>query len=125
MEENTEELIAKGHGVRHYTCGHTTRCRCKHGNSININVDSICYDCQQGATKPLDEKAPPGWKGTVKAMKKHKEISNPFALSWWMKNRGAESHYKNSDQNPPVKRYKEWLKTKDYQLYKEVFNKKD
>ena len=25
-----------------------------------------------------------GWKGTAKAMKKHKEIDNPFALTNWM-----------------------------------------
>jgi len=28
--------------------------------------------------------APPGWKGTVEEMKKHKEITNPWALAWWM-----------------------------------------
>lgn len=32
--------------------------------------------------------APPGWESTVKDMKKHKEIDNPFALAWWMKNKG-------------------------------------
>lgn len=40
----------------------------------------------------FDEVAPPGWEGTVKKMKKHKEIDNPWALAWWMKNRGAKSH---------------------------------
>jgi hypothetical protein len=62
------------------------------------------------------EVAPPGWEGTVKAMKKHsvggakkwdpkkkkdegveeeakkKKITNPYALAWWMKNQGYESH---------------------------------
>jgi hypothetical protein len=42
----------------------------------------------------LDEKAPPGFKGTVKAMKKHKDIDNPFALAWSMKNKGYKSHKK-------------------------------
>jgi hypothetical protein len=28
--------------------------------------------------------SPPGWSGTVKAMKKHKDITNPWALAWWM-----------------------------------------
>lgn len=42
----------------------------------------------------LDEKSPPGFKGTAKAMKKHKEIDNPYALSWWMKNKGMKSHRK-------------------------------
>lgn len=40
------------------------------------------------------EKAPPGFEGTVKAMKKHKEIDNPFALAWSMKNKGYKSHKK-------------------------------
>ena len=41
---------------------------------------------------PIAEKAPPGWEGTVKAMKKHPEIDNPYALAWWMKRKGAKSH---------------------------------
>ena len=31
---------------------------------------------------------PPGWEKTVKKMKKHPEIDNPWALSWHMKNKG-------------------------------------
>ena len=42
----------------------------------------------------IDEVAPPGFEGTVKAMKKHKEIDNPWALAWWMKNKGMKSHKK-------------------------------
>jgi hypothetical protein len=42
----------------------------------------------------LEEKAPEGWEGTVKAMKKHKEIDNPWALAHWMKNKGMKSHKK-------------------------------
>jgi hypothetical protein len=42
-----------------------------------------------------EESAPPGWKGTVKAMKKHKDIDNPFALAWSMKNKGYKSHKPN------------------------------
>jgi len=44
----------------------------------------------------LDEKAPPGWEGTVKAMKKNKDIENPWALAWSMKNKGEKSHKKES-----------------------------
>lgn len=40
------------------------------------------------------EVSPPGFKGTVKAMKKHKDIDNPFALAWSMKNKGYKSHKK-------------------------------
>lgn len=44
----------------------------------------------------MDEVAPPGWEGTVKAMKKHKEIENPWALAWSMKNKGQKSHVKEA-----------------------------
>jgi hypothetical protein len=63
----------------------------------------------------IEEVAPPGWEGTVKAMKKHsvggakkwnpkkkedegveeaekKKITNPYALAWWMKGKGYKSH---------------------------------
>lgn len=39
------------------------------------------------------EAAPPGWSGTVKAMKSHGDIDNPFALAWSMKNKGDRPHY--------------------------------
>jgi len=41
-----------------------------------------------------NESAPKGWEGTVKAMKKHKEIDNPWALAHYMKNKGYKSHKK-------------------------------
>lgn len=44
----------------------------------------------------LDEVSPPGWEGTVKAMKKKRgdeKIDNPWALAWWMKGKGYKSHY--------------------------------
>ena len=44
----------------------------------------------------LAEKAPKGWEGTVKAMKKHTEIDNPYALTNYMKNKGMKSHKKES-----------------------------
>lgn len=50
------------------------------------------------------EVSPPGFKGTVKAMKKHDEIDNPYALAWHMKNKGYKSHKKadGSDKNESV-----------------------
>jgi hypothetical protein len=46
--------------------------------------------------KRMDEVSPPGFKGTVKAMKKRHsdEVDNPFALAWWMKNKGYNSSKK-------------------------------
>jgi len=50
-----------------------------------------------GSDQQLAEKAPEGWEGTVKAMKKHKdEIDNPYALAHYMKNKGYKSHKKES-----------------------------
>lgn len=42
--------------------------------------------------EPMNEKAPEGWEGTVKGMKKHKEIDNPWALANYMKAKGYTSH---------------------------------
>ena len=42
----------------------------------------------------VSEVAPKGWEGTVKAMKKHKDIDNPYALTNYMKNKGYKSHKK-------------------------------
>ena len=38
--------------------------------------------------------APKGWEKTVLRMKKHSDITNPWALSWWMKNRHMHPHPK-------------------------------
>jgi hypothetical protein len=44
----------------------------------------------------LNEAAPEGWEKTVLAMKKHKEIDNPWALAHWMKKKGY--HPRNEAQ---------------------------
>ncbi|MGD9730158.1 MAG: hypothetical protein AB7V39_27790, partial [Nitrospiraceae bacterium] len=52
----------------------------------------------------VGEDSPPGWHGTVRAMKTHHhtgqgegKIDNPYALAWWMKNRGEEAHYQDQE----------------------------
>lgn len=61
----------------------------------------------------LSEESPPGWSGTVKAMKKHMPDSKAFALAWTMYKKGANPHYKDqgsstSDGKPEKKKkYKE------------------
>jgi hypothetical protein len=48
----------------------------------------------------IQEVAPPGMEGTVKAMKKHKdEIDNPYALAWYMKKKGYKSHKTKSGKD--------------------------
>ena len=58
---------------------------------IGKAVDRLTKEEVEG----IDEVAPPGFEGTVKAMKKHKEIDNPYALAWYMKNKGYKSHKKD------------------------------
>jgi hypothetical protein len=50
------------------------------------------------AADRLREVAPPGWEGTVKAMKKHSDIDNPFALAWSMKNKGMSPRKKEDEE---------------------------
>ena len=45
--------------------------------------------------------APPGWEKSIKRMKRSKDVSNPFALAWWLKNRGA-TPAKEEDAVEPV-----------------------
>ena len=54
------------------------------------------HQSTSGEQGGVAEVAPPGWEKTVKAMKKHDEIDNPFALAWSMKNKGYKSHKKES-----------------------------
>ncbi len=51
-------------------------------------------DDPRAVSKPVTEVAPPGFEKAVKAMKKDKEVDNPFAVAWAMKNKG----YKPSDE---------------------------
>lgn len=52
--------------------------------------EGICEGCYD-----MDEVAPDGWEGTVKAMKKYKKIDNPWALAYYMKSKGYKSHKKD------------------------------
>jgi hypothetical protein len=49
----------------------------------------------EGAPKAAsvkEAKAPAGWEGTVKEMKKDKDVDNPYALANWMKDEGYTPH---------------------------------
>jgi len=56
-----------------------------------VGVDEDGVDTKESAD--LEEAAPKGWGGTVKHMKKHKDIENPFALAHWMKGEGYQPHH--------------------------------
>ena len=52
---------------------------------------------EAGAFTDKESVSPEGWGGTVEHMKDHKDIDNPFALAYYMKNKGDSPHYKESD----------------------------
>lgn len=54
--------------------------------------DDYLHHRRDVISSKIDEVAPKGWEGTVKAMKKHSEIDNPWALAHYMKNKGYKSH---------------------------------
>lgn len=57
------------------------------------NPGPECTCIKEHSIEPLvDEVAPPGWENTVKGMKKHHDIKNPWALAWSMKNKGEHHH---------------------------------
>jgi hypothetical protein len=75
----------------------------------------------------VDEKAPPGFEGTVKAMKKHKDIDNPFALAWSMKNKGYKSHKKadGSMKKEEVEELEEAVSRKHFQQVADLIKTHD
>jgi hypothetical protein len=68
---------------------------------LNIIKQAMYIDDLGGETdwKGVAEVAPKGWEGTVKSMKKHSEIDNPYALTNYMKNKGYHSHKTKSGKD--------------------------
>lgn len=71
----------------------------KHGTTEKspVNEGITKKELREMIEEVLNEEAPAGWEGTVKAMKKHKDIDNPWALSHWMKNKGYKSHKRQDE----------------------------
>ena len=61
---------------------------------FHAKLDKLVHKTFGKRDDEVEETAPKGWEGTVKAMKKHKDIDNPWALAHWMKNKGYKSHKK-------------------------------
>ena len=59
--------------------------------------------------KNTEAKSPPGWEDSVKRMKKHPEIDNPWALAWHMKNKGNKPHKKKKDAMSEVTEFQDAL----------------
>jgi hypothetical protein len=66
----------------------------KFRTAISLKFDTALPEVN--LSNNIDEVAPKGWEGTVKSMKKHKDINNPWALAHWMKGKGYKSHKNES-----------------------------
>lgn len=43
-----KSLMAAGHGRKIYSCGHESRCRCKHGSELPVQkVGGLCDSCKE------------------------------------------------------------------------------
>jgi dolichyl-phosphate-mannose--protein O-mannosyl transferase len=62
--------------------------------SEKAQSDSSTDKDLEAMKESVNEVAPEGWEKTVLAMKKHKEIDNPWALAHWMKKKGYQHHKK-------------------------------
>ena len=76
-----------------------------YGGLLSNQYESFSLD------KVFKEVSPPGWEGSVRAMKKHPELGgedgkdgkNIYALAWYLKNKGAKPHYKDKGGKPVKK----------------------
>ena len=74
-----------------------------------INTRRERVEAKKGSVR---EVSPPDWEGTVKKMKKEKNIDNPWALAWYMKNKGYTPHATEQEwiQNSGSESFKVWEK---------------
>jgi hypothetical protein len=92
--KNMRELINLMEGVMAVPgIGEGSESDMQTAGTVGRNQDYAEFDAEQS---PVTEKAPEGWEGTVKAMKKHPEIDNPWALAHYMKNKGYKHHKEES-----------------------------
>jgi hypothetical protein len=62
------------------------------GNPADATQNQMAESVTADTEETLDEVSPKGWEKTVLAMKKKKQIDNPFALANWMKSKGYTPH---------------------------------
>lgn len=67
-------------------------------HAVNPGSDDI-PDVLKNLDAGFEGIAPPGWEPTIKKMKKDTQIDNPFALAWWLKNRGAKPAKHDADMS--------------------------
>lgn len=77
---------SKGKPMGNRGFGSSDSC-CEQCGSMPTEMDGAC--CQNELDEDdLTQKAPPGGEKVVKTLKKKKDVKNPWAVAWAMKNRG-------------------------------------
>ena len=114
-DKKTFENLREGHKKGHKLPPHLAKFFDKKGNLKKDAADRVRKGRAQRGVKITDvtpdwmfpEEAPPGWEGTVKAMKKKKNIDNPYALAWHMHNKGMKPHIPEEFTGENMKSFKE------------------
>jgi len=95
----------------------TNQCLSKDKIASNVGFDGRYFftapgteektycECSNCSIKK-EAKSPEGWKGTITKMKEKPGIDNEFALANYMKNKGDEPHYTNSDKPKKKEKFK-------------------
>jgi|7_EtaG_2_1085326.scaffolds.fasta_scaffold00107_42 hypothetical protein len=99
----------------------------KKDGAKDISITKHSLNFKEHNLKTVHEVSPPGWEGSVRAMKKHPELGgekgdkNIYALSWYLKNKGAKPHYKDKGGKPVKKdKYKNEEKILDESALKDI-----
>ena len=114
LDKKTFSNLREGHKKGHLP-PHLAKFFDKKGNLKKDAADRVRKGRKQRGVKITDrtpdwmfpEEAPPGWEGTVKAMKKKKNIDNPYALAWHMHNKGMKPHIPEEFTGENMKSFKE------------------
>ena len=115
LDKKTFSNLREGHKRGHKLPPHLAKFFDKKGNLKKDAADRVRKGRKQRGVKITDvtpdwmfpEEAPPGWEGTVKAMKKKKNIDNPYALAWHMHNKGMKPHIPEEFTGENMKSFKE------------------
>ena len=114
LDKKTFSNLREGHKKGHLP-PHLAKFFDKKGNLKKDAADRIRKGRKERGVKITDrtpdwmfpEEAPPGWEGTVKAMKKKKNIDNPYALAWHMHNKGMKPHIPEEFTGENMQSFKE------------------
>jgi hypothetical protein len=116
-----DELIAKGHGTRHYQCGHTTSCRCGH-NTIHIKIEEFCPDCVENKVFTCRYQISPEMEARIAekysvGRLNGKNLNQAELLNYFLTGKLPEDNSLQerilANTSAKKKNYQEWMKQRD------------